>query len=48
MKVSIDAGAFLAISDKSDTHHKTAASVYQKIVDLIQAEFFFGCNYRKK
>lgn len=43
MKVFIDTGAFLAISDKSDTHHKTAVSAYQKIVD--QKASLYTSNY---
>lgn len=43
MKVFIDTGAFLAISDKSDTHHKTAVSAYQNIVD--QKASLYTSNY---
>ncbi len=43
MKVFIDTGAFLAISDKSDIFHELSATVYQKVVE--QKAILYTSNY---
>ena len=43
MKVFIDTGAFLAISDKSDTFHKKASSVFQETIE--QKATLYTSNY---